>query len=480
MYQGIMFCLFILIGTSINAQTINVRGKVSNKAGTPISNAIVTLVRQGLKDTTGTDGAYSISKVTAVELQALPPQIERISLNGGVLELSLTHPSAVKVEILNVKGDLLKNELLQNAEAGVYRLDIAKNSRATNLFVIKASIGKRVLSFRYLPLSSGNYAVNMSGAYSTPVGGALAKMAAVVDTVSTAAPNYMTKSVTITSYDQELNITLDTAGGGARPSSGCGKATTLKDQQTLSITSGGQTRSYIIRLPTDYDQNTPYRLWFSIHCLGGSASGVANQSGYEYYGIWKFANPTGGKGTTIFCAPEGISNAWNNTGGADVQFIRELIQKFESELCIDESRIFTEGFSMGGSMSYALTCAMPDTFRAACMHSGGAMSGCDQKKRGPVPMFITHGTNDDVCKWAQRWGQSQLNDLARRDGCDTVDLYNTCKPQDNMHPVCVDYKNCKPGYPCKACIFVGTHEYTPGGAANTWVDDSTWSYFKQF
>jgi poly(3-hydroxybutyrate) depolymerase len=486
MYQRMALCLFISIGLTVNAQTINLRGTVSNQAGKPIVNATVTLVRQGMKATTGSDGAYSITGPIVAVLPLLIPQKESIFLDKGVLVFSLPNPSPVKVEIFDVKGNLLKKESVRNVPTGFYRFTIADNSGTAKLLVIKASSGRHEVTFRYLPLQNGKYIVKkFNGSRSSFGENKLALLAAVSDTLKTTATNYTTKAVTITSYDQQLNITLDTAGGGAKPSSGCGKTTTLKGEQRLTISVGGKNREYIIRLPDDYDPNTPYRLWFSIHCLGGTAKGVANQSGYEYYGIWKFANPTGGKGTTIFCSPEGTpysgsSLGWGNSGGADVQLIRALIQKFENELCIDQSRIFAEGFSMGGSMSYALACAMPDTFRAVCMHSGGSMSGCDGAHRGPVPMFITHGTNDGVCSWASRWGQSQLNDLARRDGCDTVDLYNTCKPQDNMHPVSVDYKNCKPGYPCKACIFVGSHEYTPGGAANTWVDDSTWSYFKQF
>jgi poly(3-hydroxybutyrate) depolymerase len=487
MYQRIVFCFFVLIGITVNAQTaINLRGTVSNQAGKPVSSAIVTLVKQGLKDTTGSDGAYSIINNTAVTLPLLLPQNQTITLYRGFLDFSLPNPSPVKVEIFDVKGNLLKKEALQNAVTGFYRINIGETSRTAKLLIIKASIGQDGVTFRYLPLQNGNYRVSQPEKSGAPAEEKrLIKVTAINDTLKTTATGYTAKSMAIASYDQQLNITLDTAGGGAKPSAGCGKTTTLKGEQRLTISVGGKNREYIIRLPDDYEPNTPYRLWFSIHCLGGTAKGVANQSGYEYYGIWKYANPTGGKGTTIFCSPEGTaysgsSLGWGNSGGADVQFIRALIQKFESELCIDQSRIFAEGFSMGGSMSYALACAMPDTFRAVCMHSGGMMSGCDGSHRGPVPMFITHGTDDGVCSWTGGSGQKQINDLANRDGCTTIDLKTTCKPQDNMHPVCEDYKNCNPGYPCKACIFVGGHEYTPGGASNTWVDDSTWSYFKQF
>jgi poly(3-hydroxybutyrate) depolymerase len=491
MNQRILFNLFISIGLTVNAQTINLRGAVSNQAGKPVANAIVALLKQGLKDTTGTTGAYSLTKNTAVVLPLLVPESQTITLYRGFLDFSLPGPSPVKVEIFDLKGKLLKKESLQNAVKGFYRFNIEENFRTAKLLIIKASIGQDEVTFRYLPLKNGSSMVHQSNESSTPVeGNTLTKVTAISDTLKTTAAGYTTKVMTISNYDQQLNITLDSVGGGgAKPSPGCGKATTLaKDKdQTFTVTAGSAgSRTYIIRIPADYDQNHPYALWFTPHCLNGTASGVATGSAgthYEYYGIWKFANPTGGKGTTVFCSPQGISNGWGQ-GAKDLEFFRYMINKFENELCIDMSRIFSEGFSMGGSMSYALACAMPDTFRAVCMHSGGSMSGCDGSHRGPVPMFITHGTADGTCTWPGS-GVSQINDLAKRDGCQTEDLASKCKPTDKMHPVCVEYQNCNPGYPCRACIFNGGHEASPGtegswGEGNTWVPDSTWSFFKRF
>jgi poly(3-hydroxybutyrate) depolymerase len=483
MYLRAVFCLFMSIGVMVNAQVINLRGTVLNNTGKPITNAIVTLAKQGLKDTTGSDGAYIISKNTSVVLPLLIPGKEDIFLEQGILAFSIPNPSPVKVEIFDVKGNLLKKSLQPNVPTGFYRYNIAQNAGTAKLLIVKASIGRNAVTFRYLPLQNGTYLADHSIGSRTPDGqNKLAVLAAISDTLKTTAAGYTAKVMPITSYDQMVNISLDSAGG-TKPSAGCGKTTTLpkNSNQTVTINAGtAGDRSYIIRLPADYDQNHPYPLWFSIHCLNGTASGVATQSGYEYYGIWKFANPTGGKGTTIFCSPQGISNAWGQ-GAKDLAFFRAMIAKFESELCIDQSRIFAEGFSMGGSQSYALACAMPDTFRAVCMHSGGAMSGCDGSHRGPVPMFITHGTNDNVCTYPGS-GVSQLKDLASRDGCTALDIPSVCKPTDGSGkiPVCADYQGCKEGFPCRACIFVGGHDYTPGGAASTWVDDSTWSYFKKF
>ncbi|MBN2035450.1 MAG: hypothetical protein JW768_01790, partial [Chitinispirillaceae bacterium] len=62
MNRTIAFGLIIAFGAKLHAQTINLHGRVSNSAGQPVANAVVELAKQGVKDTTGSDGAYSIVK----------------------------------------------------------------------------------------------------------------------------------------------------------------------------------------------------------------------------------------------------------------------------------------------------------------------------------------------------------------------------------------------------------------------------------
>jgi poly(3-hydroxybutyrate) depolymerase len=476
--------LLIVFGIlTLNAQTINLRGVVSNKAGKPINKAIVTLSGQGLKDTTGTDGKYLIFNGTPVIMPLLVPQNEVIVLDKGFLEFSLPEPSPVSIEVFDIKGKFLKKEAQKSVSTGFYRFDIREIAPAAEVLIVKASIGCKDIAFRYLPLSNKRSVITTQPDNSSNNAGQLSKIAVVGDTLKTAATGYSTKSIAITTYNQELNITLDTIGGdGAKPSAGCGKPKTIADSVRVSLSG----RYYILVIPKDYDQNHPYALWFAIHGRGGDALGVARGSAgtnYGFFGMRKLANKE--KSTTIFCAPDG-NGGWGSS--TDVQFFRTMINKFTTDLCIDMSRIFAAGFSMGGSMSYALACAMPDTFRAICMHSGGNMSGCSRPAGNPgkVAMFITHGTQDGTCGWPG-FGAPQLADLANRDGCTTMNIPSMVNPTDDMHPQCVDYKNCDPKYPCRACIFKGDHTPSPGpvkgndwGEASTWVPDSTWSYFKQF
>ncbi len=70
----------------------------------------------------------------------------------------------------------------------------------------------------------------------------------------------------------------------------------------------------------------------------------------NYYGMKPLSN-----NTTIFVAPNRYSaedNGWPNTNGRDMDFLRAMLDKFSNnELCIDQQRIFSTGFSYGGMMS---------------------------------------------------------------------------------------------------------------------------------
>jgi hypothetical protein len=97
---------------------------------------------------------------------------------------------------------------------------------------------------------------------------------------------------------------------GAMPSAGCGRTPTLTSGKH-TITSGGQSRSFIIRIPDSYDNKLPHRLIFGYHWVGGTAEDVdgGGSSGFtwSYYGLREQAG-----NSTIFVAPQGVGNAWGN------------------------------------------------------------------------------------------------------------------------------------------------------------------------
>lgn len=478
-------CFLIFAGLAVNAQTINLRGKVTNSGGKPIANAVVTLARQALKDTTSTDGSYSISSTAVVSPKALLPHQQDIFLEDGNLRFSLPDPSQVRIEIFDIKGDLLKREMIPNASGGFYSFNIDRNFHS-NLLIIRTSIGIDEFTFRYFP-SKGIYSVTRSNVASSSSGGKLAKVEAIDDTLKVTAANYTNKSVAIISYDQEVNITLDTVGKVVGHSPGCGKTPTLTSG-THTIQSGGQTRNYTIRIPANYNNSHPYPLVFAYHWVGGTMGDVdgGGSSGYtwSYYGLREKADTSKDK-QMIFVAPQGIGNGWGNGNNSDVNFTDDMIKLVENDLCVDTTRIFAMGFSYGGGMTKALGCQRPKVFRAIAVYSGADFlsGGCDATTTSPIAYIGLHSVSDGTNPYSS--GEAIRDRFLKNNGC-TPQV--AAKPVGLTH-VITTYKGCKDGYPTVWCAFDGGgHTPAPvdgsasgmGGGDKTWTKAVVWEFFTQF
>jgi poly(3-hydroxybutyrate) depolymerase len=262
-------------------------------------------------------------------------------------------------------------------------------------------------------------------------------------------------------------------------SAGCGKAPALSDG-THTIQSGGQNRSYILRLPTNYNNNQAYRLVFSFHWVGGTAEQVDNGSTsgiqWSYYGL---RVDQYGKGNTIFVAPQGISNGWGNSGGQDITFVDNMIKTIEAGLCVDTTELFASGFSYGASMTYALACARATVFRGVIVYSGGVLSGCDGGNQ-PIAYFGIHGLRDTTLPISG--GRSMRDRFVGNNGCTRQ---NPPEPaQGSLTHVVTWYSGCKAGYPVVWGAFDGPHApnavdgsadpYAPG--AKSWTQAEVWKF----
>jgi poly(3-hydroxybutyrate) depolymerase len=270
------------------------------------------------------------------------------------------------------------------------------------------------------------------------------------------------------------------AGAGTQATTaGCGKAPALSDG-THTIQSSGQNRSYILRLPTNYDNNHPYRLIFSFHWVGGTAEQVDNgsTSGIEwsYYGL---RVDRYGKGNTIFVAPQGIGNGWGNSNGQDVTFVDDMIRQIESGLCVDTTQLFASGFSYGAAMTYALACARATVFRGVVVYSGGVLSGC-QGGTQPIAYFGIHGLRDGTLPIAG--GRSMRDRFVSNNGCTPQ---NPPEPaQGSLTHIVTWYTGCRAGYPVVWGAFDGPHApnavdgsadpYAPG--AKSWTQAEVWKF----
>jgi poly(3-hydroxybutyrate) depolymerase len=240
-------------------------------------------------------------------------------------------------------------------------------------------------------------------------------------------------------------------------SAGCGQANAPRTG-AYTINAAGLDRTYILDVPTSYDPNTPYKLVFAWHPRGGNARAIADTDG-GYYGLKPRSN-----GSAIFVAGEGIDAGWANSGGRDIAFTRAMVERLESQLCIDKRRIFSMGWSFGGMFSFAIGCGMADVFRAIGPASGAIMSGCDPGTH-PIAMWGAHGTYDNLVPLDG--GRGARDVFLARNHCSQT----TAAPDSNG---CVAYQGCDAGYPVVWCEWPGGHTYPE------FARDATWSFFSQF
>ncbi|MFF5122250.1 RICIN domain-containing protein [Dactylosporangium aurantiacum] len=276
-----------------------------------------------------------------------------------------------------------------------------------------------------------------------------------------------------------VGVIAGTQPASAAATAGCGKSPTLTSG-TRTIQSGGQSRSFILRVPDGYDRNVPHRLAFGLHWLGGTAEQVAGggSDGYAwaYYGM--LSQDTGN--TTIFVAPQGISNGWANTNGRDVTFIDDIVRLVEDDLCVDTTQLFSVGFSYGGAMSYALACARPAVFRAVtAIAAPGAISGCSGGTQ-PVAYMGIHGVNDGIQN-----GRALRDTFVRNNGCTPQNAPEPA-PGSRTH-ILTTYAGCRAGYPVVWAAFDGGHQQGPvdncagcESGARSWVKPEVWRFFTQF
>jgi len=202
-----------------------------------------------------------------------------------------------------------------------------------------------------------------------------------------------------------------------------------------SFVSSGEKRDYLLYVPSSYDRSKPTPLVISMHAAGlwGAAQKETSQwndLADEQRFIVVYPSGVGGKGVRVWRAEPGAGLM------KDVRFISELIDTLKASYNIDSTRIYANGLSNGGGMSFVLSCTLSDRIAAVGMVGAAQTlpwSWCTDKR--PVPMIDFHGTADrhtpynggsswvsprpfpSVPKWAANW--------ARRNGCGATPVDST-------------------------------------------------------
>jgi polyhydroxybutyrate depolymerase len=241
----------------------------------------------------------------------------------------------------------------------------------------------------------------------------------------------------------------------------------LLTEQTITV--AGQTRTYVLSVPTGTAGAAPLALvfvWHGANLNGGLARQLFNLESKS-------------NGAAIFVYPDGLgAGVWDtSSGSADIQLFTALVNSLSSDYCIDANRIFSTGHSTGAGMTNALGCAYSNVLRAIAPVAGTPPAAPGRTCSGKVAALIAHGDNDPLVPFSQ--GQATRDYFTSQNGCTTQTA--TWAPE----PACVQYQGCQPDLPVVWCVHDGGHAWPSlsfGCDGGVCIDGGSaiWAFFSSF
>jgi len=156
--------------------------------------------------------------------------------------------------------------------------------------------------------------------------------------------------------------------------------------QSLGV--DGLTRSYRLAVPASYRRSVPTPLILLFH---GSGSDALEMS--VYTGMPARASRAG----YLVATPDAVDKQWQlsapGAGTADLALVSALIADLSARYCVDPSRVYAAGFSLGSEFSAIAACTPPGRIAAVGLASAEfPLRPCP----GPVPVIAFHGTADPL------------------------------------------------------------------------------------
>lgn len=172
----------------------------------------------------------------------------------------------------------------------------------------------------------------------------------------------------------------------------------LSEQITANLTVNGNTRSFLIYLPSGYNNAGKMPLIFAIHGGSGTPEGMINLANFRSIAE---------RDKVVLVYPEGIQKNWNDgrptgpnqLGINDVGFFNQICDYMIANYAVDGTKIYATGISNGGFMSSRLGCELSNRIaaiavNAATIEATTIAPNCNPAR--PVPALYIHGTADPL------------------------------------------------------------------------------------
>jgi poly(3-hydroxybutyrate) depolymerase/LmbE family N-acetylglucosaminyl deacetylase len=227
-------------------------------------------------------------------------------------------------------------------------------------------------------------------------------------------------------HHERTGVPTPGADVAPEPSAGC-RAGTLAalrgDRRTLRI--GAVVRQYLVDAPGG-PADRPLPLVLDFHGFGGSASRERSSTGFAKLAFREgfiAVTPEGHPGVHLL-GTTGTGWSMEPSDTRDAEFVRAVLDRLESERCVDRRRVFATGMSNGGFFANVLGCVLGDRLAAVAPVAGArALDGC--VPAGPMPILLLAGRPDRVVplglvRGARDW-------WARENGCGAASGDGSCE-----------------------------------------------------
>ena len=162
-----------------------------------------------------------------------------------------------------------------------------------------------------------------------------------------------------------------------------------------AVSSGGLDRCYYLYTPKGYDPARAAPLVFSFHGF------LSNPDSHALITGWRKLSD---EHSFLLVLPQGTefpqrwyaTETWGTRTTDDVQFYMDILAGLNSVASVDQARVYVNGFSNGGGMTFDLGCRAGDTFAAMGTVAAAVVTTEDCNPSRPMPAIVFHGTADPI------------------------------------------------------------------------------------
>ncbi len=270
-----------------------------------------------------------------------------------------------------------------------------------------------------------------------------------------------------------------------------------------TITVDGVERTYVVHLPTGYDQSRHYPVVVLLHGTNQQADDMERLTNFNaladkdsviavypssQHGRWNFGavepqqrayprrgpyGPRWGYPRYPGPPPQPREQGERRQNRADdIDFFNRMIDKLSNKFAVDNSRVYFVGLSEGGMMTMKLGCGLSDRITAIATVGAAMPKAMVCVPSRPLPVFMIAGTSDPVVKYDGGVGKNgHIPTISVEDTAKQFAKLNRCseKPAKSK----LSEKN-KGGMETKVDAYESCADnaevvlYSVKGAGNTW------------